>query len=444
MGIKKLQDKKILILGMGREGKDALTFLLEKFPEKKIGIADKKRKRDFKKDIKKIITQNKERLNLHLGENYLDSFSNYDLIIKSPGIPPHKIESRIKKDTILTSGTQLFLENCPGEVVGITATKGKSTTATLIYRILKNNRVRSHLVGNIGTPALSLLKEAKKGDIFVYELSSHQLYQIKNSPHIAVFLNIYPEHLNWHGAFENYFNSKANITRHQTKKDYFIFNSKIKKIEDLSKETKAKKIPIEEEKFGVIWQAFKESNFPADFYFLNVKAATEVGKLYDIPEEKIAKEIKNFKTLEHRLEKVGIYKGITFYNDSIATNPIAVIAALSSLGDRVDTLIAGGYKRKGVKFNKLGEKVVEKNISNLILFPPTGKEIWEAVPNSKQDNINKFDVESMKEAVKISYKNTKKGKICLLSCASASFGVFKNYKERGSLFKKYVKEIGKK
>ncbi len=444
MKIKELKNKKILVLGLGKEGRSALRFLLDTFPKKKIGLADQLEFEDLNEKTKKLINKNKARIELNLGENYLDSFSDYQVIVKSPGIPPHEYEDKLKENNLVTSGTQLFLENCPGEVVGVTATKGKSTTATLIYRILKNNGVKSHLIGNIGTPALSLLKRAEKGDIFVYELSSHQLYDIKNSPHIAVFLNVYPEHLNWHQKFENYLAAKSNITKYQTENDYFIFNPEIKEIKDLAKKTKAKTIPIKVKKEGLLFEAFKESDFPADFYLLNINAAAEVARLYDIKEKEIAKEVKSFKTLKHRLEKVGTFKEITFYNDSLATNPNAVIAALDSLGNRVGTLIAGGYERKGIDFTGLGEKIVEKNIKNLILFPPTGEKIWNSIPEKERVKINKFDVKDMEKAVQISYKNTEKGKICLLSCASASFGVFENYKERGNLFKKYVKKIGEK
>lgn len=442
MEIKDLKNKKILVLGLGKEGRSALQFLLTTFPEKKIGIADKLNQNKLDKELKNIINKNKKRIELNLGKNYLSSLSNYEVIISSPGIPPHKIEDKISDNTIVTSGTKLFLENCPGEVIGVTGTKGKSTTASLIHRILSNNGVKSHLVGNIGIPALSLLKRAEKGDIFVYELSSQQLYQTQKSPHIAVFLNIYPEHLNWHECFENYLQSKSNITKYQNKNDFLIFNPKIEEIKKLSKETKAKKIQIKEEKNNIIWEAFKESSFPADFYFLNVSAATEVAKIYNIPEDKIAREVKNFNPLEHRLEPVGPYKGITFYNDSLATNPNAVIAALNSLGGKVHTLIAGGYERGGIDFTDLALKIVEKKIKVLILFPTTGEKIWEKIPKEEKGNIKKFKVENMKSAVQLAYNNTPSGYICLLSCGSASFGVFKNYKERGNLFKKYVKEKG--
>lgn len=207
-----MKDKKILILGFGKEGKDTLLFLKKLFPEKKIAIADQK----FAKD-------------------YLDKMGDYDVIIKSPGIP-FKIlpKSALKK---ITTQTDIFFNNCPGIIVGVTGTKGKSTTAALIYEILKaaaaskeaslaplGRGKKVHLVGNIGKPVLGLLSSATPEDIYVYELSSHQLYNLKKSPacnavatagrpHIAVFLNIYPEHLDYYKNFNEYARAKANITR---------------------------------------------------------------------------------------------------------------------------------------------------------------------------------------------------------------------------------------
>lgn len=401
MELNELKDKKILILGFGREGKDTLFFLKKLFPRKKIDVADQK-----------------------FDKNYLKKLKGYDLIIKSPGIP-FKILPKHSLKKISTQ-TEIFFENCPGKIVGITGTKGKSTTSSMIYKILREGGVKAHLVGNIGKPVLSSLLKARREDVFVYELSSHQLYNLKKSPHIAVLLNIYPEHLDYYRSFTEYAKTKANITLHQAKEDFFVFNSKDKLIRQFAKKTKAKKIPIE-----------------GKYYSLNKAAAKAVGKIFKIPDKIISKVLKDFKYLVHRLEPVGTFGGITFYNDALATIPEATLAAIEALGRRVETIMLGGFERN-ITFRNLAEKVLKSKIKTVILFPTTGEKIWrEILRQAHGKKLPKhFFTNNMREAVALAYQHTNKGKICLLSTASSSFSIFKDYKEKGNLFKKYVKRLG--
>ncbi|OGZ22341.1 MAG: hypothetical protein A3D46_00530 [Candidatus Nealsonbacteria bacterium RIFCSPHIGHO2_02_FULL_43_13] len=392
MLINGLENKKILILGFGREGRDTFKFLRKLFPKKKIGIADQK-----------------------FDKNYLKKLDGYDVIIKTPGIP-FKILPKAVLGKITTQ-TEIFFENPPGTIIGVTGTKGKSTTASFIYQTLKKAGLKAYLIGNIGQPVLSFLKKADSQSVFVYELSAHQLFHLKKSPHIAVLLNIYPEHLDYYRSFKEYAQAKANITKFQTEKDWLIYNIQDPLVKKISRKSKAQKIPIR-----------------GKYYELDMAAAKAVAKIFKIP------ELKKFKFLPHRLEFVGKFKSISFYNDSLSTIPETTMEALDFLGEKVQTLILGGFDR-GLNFKKLTQRIKKSQVKTLILFPTTGQRILKALMDIGYPSIIKhFFVKDMKTAVKLAYRHTGKDKICLMSPASPSFGIFKDYAERGDLFKKLVKK----
>lgn len=438
MKLDELKTKRILVLGLGVEGMDTLKFLRKLFPKKVIGVGDRLELKNLNSKAQNIIKKDKD-LNLHLGEDYLKALKDYDVVIKSPGILPSILKPFLKKSHKVTSQTEIFFNNCPGKIIGITGTKGKSTTASLTYAILKKNHIKSYLAGNIGKPALSLLGSVKPESVYVYELSSHQLLNLKKSPHIAVFLNIYPEHLDYYKDFKEYSLAKSNITRYQKKTDYLVFNSKNKFVSEVAKKSKAKKIPISSVKIKKFDALLK-----GDFNIQNIKAAIAVARLFEIKDKNILKSIKDFKPLPHRLEDIGIYKGIRFYNDALSTAPEATIAALDTLGDKVETIFLGGFDR-GIDFKNLAKRILKSKIKTLILFPTTGDKIFRQI--IALDNKKKYKailVQNMKDGVEQAFKYTKKGKICLLSTASPSFSLFKDYKEKGGLFKKYVKLYGRR
>lgn len=445
MIIKELEDKKILILGFGREGLDTFIFLRKIFPDKILGIGDRQEIKSLKPESLGLIKKD-GKTELHFGKDYLSAIKDYDIVIKSPGIPIHlpEIEKALKEGKI-TSQTEIFFNNYKGKIVGVTGTKGKSTTASLIYKILKEGGLRAHLVGNIGNPVLQLLSRTSLKDVYVYELSCHQLYDLKKSPDIAVFLNIYPEHLDYYKNLKEYVSAKTNITRYQKKGDYLIFNPENKIVGNIAKTSRAVKIPINIKKVKNIIKT-KEIPLRGSFNLLNVAAAVEAAKIFKINKEKIRKAIKSFKPLPHRLEFVGELRGIRFFNDSLSTIPETAIFALDAMGNNVQTIMLGGYDRN-IDFKNLAQRILKSRVKNVILFPTTGEKIWREIVR-KAKLLNKklprpFPVNSMEEAVKISFLKTEKGKICLLSTASTSFSIFKDYKEKGDLFKKYVKKYGK-
>jgi UDP-N-acetylmuramoylalanine-D-glutamate ligase len=425
MTLQELTAKKILLLGFAREGRDTLLFLRKKFPKKVIGIADQNLN---------AFKGRKDKVKLYLGKNYLKALKKYEVIIKAPGIPPFKVAPLLRKSHVVTSQTEIFFNNCPGTIIGITGTKGKSTTSSLIHAVLKEGGLNSHLIGNIEKPVLQFLHGAKPDDIFVYELSSFQLTNLKRSPSIAVFINLYPEHLDYYqGNFGAYAAAKANITKYQTQTDFLIYNAKDTLVSKIAKGSKAQKIPFGLPRLGL-------GAPKSDLGFIaSTEPAILIGKLFSIPQTKIQKTLKEFKPLPHRLEKVGKWKGITFYNDSLATIPEATMGALDALGPKVHTLIAGGYDR-GLTFEKLGKKIEKSSVKTLILFPTTGEKILA----SMQKSLQCFFANTMEEAIKLSYSHTPKGKVCLLSPAASSFNMFKDYKDRGEQFKKLAQTYGEK
>ncbi|MBI2013251.1 MAG: UDP-N-acetylmuramoyl-L-alanine--D-glutamate ligase [Candidatus Colwellbacteria bacterium] len=409
MNLKELKKyKRILILGYGLEGKAVHKFLEKYCPDSKIGIADQKDDPDY------LLKQN-----------------DYDLVIKSPGIPQKLVSAKY------TTPTNIFFANANGPIVGITGTKGKSTVASLTYNILKVAGFDAYLVGNIGKPAtMELIKPKTKEAIYVFELSSYQLSDIEYSPHIAAVLNLFPEHMDYHGGFTEYKAAKKRILQFASVDDYFVYNPGYPELIELAKKTNAKPVPYIEK------LPFSEEGLPlvGQHNIENIKAAVTIASIFKIPTKTIEKAVKNFKPLPHRLEFVGTHKGITFYDDAISTTPESTIEALNSIPN-VGTIFLGGTDR-GYDFSKLAEKVRFSGIRNVVLFPDSGARILEELTRLGND-WNILETRDMETAVEFGYAHTPRGFVCMLSCASPSYSVWKNFEEKGDLFKKYVKKYKK-
>lgn len=408
MRIKRLKEyKKILIMGYGLEGRATEKFLKKYCPDTIIAISDQKD-----------------------NPNYLKKQQEYNLVIKTPGISKRLIT------IAYTTATNIFFANINNLVVGVTGTKGKSTTASLIYSILKEAGKKVHLVGNIGKPALELLmNKINKEDIFVCELSSYQLDDIQFSPHISVVLDLYPEHMNYHQSVEAYYRAKKNIIKFVTKDDYFIFNPNFKKLVFWSQEVNCHSIPFEN-KINL-----KSNPLIGEHNIDNLKAAFTVGHLLKINDDIINQAIKKFKPLPHRLQLVGCYSGITFYDDAISTTPESTTFAIKSLKN-ISTILLGGQDR-GYEFSNLTKTLIDYKILNLVLFPDSGNKIYRLLLNTGH-RFNILKTSSMEEAVKFAYKVSPKKSICLLSTASPSYSVWKNFEEKGDLFQFYVKKYSQK
>lgn len=403
---KLLLTKKVLILGYGKEGRVTEKFLKAKCPSVKIEIADKT-----------------------ISSDYLEKQKDFDLVIKTPGIPRRKVTSPY------TTATNIFFASINNLVIGVTGSKGKSTTASLIYHILKTANIPVRLIGNIGYPALeALLKPVGKNDIFVMELSSYQLDDIHYSPQIAVITNLFPEHMNYHGDVKKYFLAKKNILRFQKPTDYFIYNPENKILRQWSKEAVAQCKPFDR----LIKIDPKDIPLSGKHNLNNLKAAVSVAHLLKINDQIITSAISSFKPLPHRLEFVGVFKGIKFYDDAASTAPESTIAAIESLKN-IGTIFLGGEDR-GYDFDLLGKILSQNRIPNIVLFPDTGGKINKLIAKQTKYQPKILQTTSMEEAIKFAYQHTPKNAVCLLSTASPSYSLWKNYEEKGSLFNKFVKK----
>ena len=415
-----LSGKRILILGYAREGQSALAFIQQNLPEAECAVADMN---PVELDGIKTIT----------GPDYLDAINDYDLIIKSPGVPALG-EVFVKNAYKITSLTDMFLRFCQNPIIGVTGTKGKSTTASLTHHILKECGHHSLLVGNIGIACFTAIDQIKPETIIVFELSCHQLEFVQASPHIAILLNLYQEHFDHYNTPEDYYNAKKNIYAHQGSDDVLIYGDIFQHVSH----AEIDHLPMQK------IDLYHDINIPAskiqthlvgEHYLHDIYAAIAACEAMGLSRTRIIKAIASFHGLEHRMEYVGKFHGVDYYNDSIATAQEAVIAAVKAL-ERVDTLILGGMDR-GLDYHPLVEFLRNSSVRNIILLPNTA-ESFQRIFNEAPFSQKLILVRDMQEAVARADEFTAKDHICILSPAAASYGFYKNFEERGKDFKKLV------
>lgn len=455
----------ITILGFGREGQSTYKFLRQRYPTKSLVIADRTPLNELPLTAELRITLNADK---HLvdktGSGYLASICEALVIFKSPGIPNSlpEIAKAVQAGHRVTSQTQVLFDNYSREkIIGITGTKGKSTTSSLIWSILSSSGLRAALVGNIGVPPIAELN--RDADVLVCELSSFQLNDLERSPHISVLLDIVPEHLDYHASFEEYFAAKANITRFQTAADYLIYGSDHHLPGLIAAQSKARRIlfgqgaNIQEgcvlRESDIVWCSagreeivLSRNDVPllGRFNLLNVMASICVSKVLGISAADIQLAVRNFKPLKHRLQFIGRFRGIDFYDDSISTVPASTLGAIEALGKRVSVLIAGGYDRN-LQFDDFARELASCSVNALVLFPTTGERIWRAIENHRGLYSSLPEVRfvsNMREAVEKAFELAQPGTVCLLSPASPSFGIFRDFEDRGDKFAQEVARLG--
>ncbi|MEI7594193.1 MAG: UDP-N-acetylmuramoyl-L-alanine--D-glutamate ligase [Bacteroidota bacterium] len=452
--ISQIIGRKLLILGFGKEGFASYSFIRKILPDIQLSIADKNTQL---LDLYPVLAEDKNVL-FNLGDAYLENLNSYDLIIKTPGISFSKNNINIAAEKI-TSQTDLFLSQFSTQIIGITGTKGKSTTSSLIYHVLKAKFDDVLLVGNIGLPPFDFVDSITENTKIVFELSSHQLEYVKFAPNISIILNIYQEHLDHYHSYSDYQKAKLNIALKQNEDDYFIYCSDNQLLCDLVKTNliKSEKLEFsnaesisgngvflkennlvekEDELTNEVYDINSTRYLLGNHNLLNISAAYLACELLGVEPDFFFEKMSSFKGLPHRMQFVGEFDRIKYYNDSIATIPEATIQAITALKE-VGSLILGGFDR-GIDYSILINYLAANPIDYIYFMGDAGKRMYDAV-----DETCKYRsrlVSDLQEAVDLAKKNTKVGKICLLSPAASSYDKFKNFEHRGDYFIKLVSE----
>ena len=451
-----MMNDKYIVMGLGVEGEASLRFLLKNVLPSDILVSDQNEKA-LDSDKFKELTKDIPSENIFLGENYLDALNFGNIVVKSAGISINKLEKL--KDYVenqnveLSSNTDLFFENKKGKVIAISGSKGKSTTTTLTYEIFKNAGFDARLIGNIGNAATNELETDTKDTIYIFEMSSYQLENLSHEIDAGIFTSFFPEHLDYHLTLENYLNAKLNLPRHIKKGGFLVYNPCLEDICKDFKKLKCKKIKsfdrenyVKKGKIFVDGEEFIDTSLLkliGEHNFKNALAAIKMAKLFNIKDEVIKETLKNFEPLPHRLQNLGTIKGITFIDDAISTTPESTIAGIDSLSLPVYSIVLGGLDR-GYDFSELLEKVYEKDIKRIAFLKDSGIRIREELIKfyeKKDKEVPENQIfDSLNGVVEFLAKDAPKDTVCLLSCASPSYSIFKNYIEKGNLFKEEIKK----
>lgn len=452
-----LKNRKVAIIGLGVSNLPLLDYMHK--VGTKVTVFDSKNIEDIPKETMKKITD--YAMEFSLGPNNLSKLKGFDIIFRSPSCLPTvpELQEEAKRGAIVTSEIEMLMKLCPGKVIGVTGSDGKTTTTTLIYEILKANGYRCFLGGNIGTPLFTKLEEMKPEDIVVLELSSFQLMGMEISPQISVITNISPNHLNVHSSYEEYIEAKKNIFKYQNKDGIVVLNYDNPITRAAAKEANGKVVYFSSKlklNDGVILDdnIIKECNDKLRRHILNVNnialrgthnyenicaAIAATKELVDV--EASVETIQKFKGVEHRLEFIRKIDGVKWYNDSIGTSPTRTIAGLKSFDERI-VLIAGGYD-KHLDYTPIAKPILEK-VDSLILIGDTAPKIFDCVKAEAEKqgkDIKIYMCDEFKNIVLVARKVAKPGQIVLFSPASASFDLFRNFEERGNKFKELVNEL---
>ena len=438
-----IKGKRILLLGYGREGQSTWNVLRRLGTYEALDIAD----------LKAPAALPEDGTVWHTGPDYQKCMDDYDVVFKSPGIVLERPENEYRCSIL--SQTEVFFQCFRDQIIGITGTKGKSTVTTLLYHLLKQAGMDAPLVGNIGIPALDHMDEVKPDTRIVFELSCHQLEYMTVSPHIGILVNIHEEHLDHYGTMEKYVEAKHHIFKNQRPDDILICNVQCLPEEGTcpsgliraGMDGSGKELDVVQEQDGT-WVHFRGKSFciPTDeikllgqHNYFDIGVAYGVCSILGMDDQVFARGLKTYEPLPHRLQYIGEREGVKYYDDSISTICDTTIQALKTLKD-TDTVLIGGMDR-GIDYRELIEYLSDCQVPHIILMEATGKRIYQEIHKYYPEFKNRARLilaEHLEDGVKRARQITRPGTSCVLSPAAASYGIFRNFEERGETFSRLV------
>ena len=455
---KYIVNKRVALIGLGISNLPLIDYFVDKGAQ--VTVFDKKNIDEIDKTVLDKITS--RCVKFSFGEHNLVNLIGFDLILRSPTCRPDSPELKAEsiRGAIVTSEIELFMEMCPGKIIAVTGSDGKTTTSSLIYAILKEKGYLCYLGGNIGTPLFTKLKEMKPDCYVVLELSSFQLMGIQSSPEIAVVTNVSPNHLDIHKNYEEYIECKKNIFKFQDENGKVVLNYDNDVTRYFSSEANGKVRFFSSQNRldnGVIYDngIIKSCEDGVRMHIMTIDETISIHGVHNyenicaaiaategIVEPSIqSRAITKFKGVEHRLEFVKTINGVKWYNDSIGTSPTRTIAGLKSFNQKV-ILIAGGYDKK-LDYKCIAKPILD-NVTSLILLGATAEKIEQTVQEQAQiENVSipVYRCNSLEECVIQANEIAKENDIVLFSPASASFDMFKNFADRGEKFKELVLQL---
>ena len=438
-----IKGKRILLLGYGREGQSTWNVLRRLGTYEALDIAD----------LKAPAALPEDGTVWHTGPDYQKCMDDYDVVFKSPGIVLERPENEYRCSIL--SQTEVFFQCFRDQIIGITGTKGKSTVTTLLYHLLKQAGMDALLVGNIGIPALDHMEEVKPDTRIVFELSCHQLEYMTVSPHIGILVNIHEEHLDHYGTMEKYVEAKHHIFKNQRPDDILICNVQCLPEEGTcpsgliraGMDGSGKELDVVQEQDGT-WVHFRGKSFciPTDeikllgqHNYFDIGVAYGVCSILGMDDQVFARGLKTYEPLPHRLQYIGEREGVKYYDDSISTICDTTIQALKTLKD-TDTVLIGGMDR-GIDYRELIEYLSDCQVPHIILMEATGKRIYQEIHKYYPEFKNRARLilaEHLEDGVKRARQITRPGTSCVLPPAAASYGIFRNFEERGETFSRLV------
>ena len=453
-----IKNKKIAVLGIGVSNTPLIKYLSVLGADiTAFDMADEERLGATLEELKDYDVK------YSLGKDYLKNLKGFDVVFRTPGIRfdiPELVSERARGAEI-TSEMEVFIDLCPAEIFAVTGSDGKTTTTTLIYKMLVEGGYKCWLGGNIGMPLLSKIDEVKETDKVVLELSSFQLHTMKTSPNIAVVTNLSPNHLDIHKSMDEYVDAKKNIFLYQDTADKVILNYDNAITKEFAKEARGRTVffarcnelakgaylkgntlVYNDGKQEISIVASEDIILIGDHNVENYLAAI-AAVCEHVKSDAMKKVATTFAGVEHRMELVRTLNGVMFYNDSIGTSPTRTVAGLKAFKKKV-ILIAGGYDKK-IPYDEMGEAIVDK-VKHLVLIGATGPKIEAVLKQEVSKTGRGTDVrvcicQSLEEAVRAAYKSASEGDAIVLSPASASFDMFKNFEVRGNKFKEIVNSL---